>query len=152
MVFCYALYSLSQLLKSEFWLTGKCCYIIIICIKTRFQANAFSLYFGESIEKDCIKCEKKYMGGELPAIHPDVVELAFKRSLGCLQCHLMLGDRHPGTRAGALSSCWQHSFSGKPGEKGREQNSNCVSPSCLTNQYYNQVVQLLPKASLVRMD
>lgn len=50
------------------------------------------------------------MGGELPAIHPDTVELAFKRSLGCLQYHLMLGDGHPGTRAGALSSCGQYSF------------------------------------------
>lgn len=54
-------------------------------------------------------CEEAYEG-ELPAIHPDVVELAFKRSLGYLQYHLMLGDRHPGTRAGALSNCWQYSF------------------------------------------
>lgn len=40
-------------------------------------------------------CEEAYEG-ELPEIHRNVVELAFKGSLGCLHCHLMLGDRHPG--------------------------------------------------------
>lgn len=65
----------------------------MIYIETRFQGNAFSLYFWESIERECIKRVKKHGGWELPTVHADTVGLAFKRSLGCLECHLMFGDR-----------------------------------------------------------